>query len=58
LEEILHRRFIDTFPENEIAVLIENSTVGLFSFAIIDHGEKIRMKACEQPGVSKKGLFL
>src|SRR6266496_878182 len=36
--------FIDTFPDSEIAALIENSTVGLFSYAIIDHGQKIRMK--------------
>lgn len=36
--------FIDTFPNSEIAALIENSTVGLFSYAIIDHGHKIRMK--------------
>jgi hypothetical protein len=36
--------FIDTFPDSEIAVLIENSTVGLFSYAIIDSGRKIRMK--------------
>jgi hypothetical protein len=36
--------FIDTFPANEIAALIENSTVGLFSYAIIDKGQKIRMK--------------
>ena len=36
--------FTDTFPDCEIAVLIENSTVGLFSYAIIDKGKKIRMK--------------
>ena len=36
--------FTDTFPDSEIAVLIENSTVGLFSYAIIDKGKKIRMK--------------
>lgn len=36
--------FIDTFPGSEIAVLIENSTVGLFSYAVIDKGKKIRMK--------------
>ncbi|MGE9311644.1 hypothetical protein ACLOAU_08360 [Niabella sp. CJ426] len=36
--------FIDTFPDSEIAVLVENSTVGLYSYAIIDSGEKIRMK--------------
>ncbi len=36
--------FIDTFPDSEIAALIENSTVGLFSYAIIDKGQKVRMK--------------
>lgn len=32
--------FINTFPGSEIAALIENSTVGLFSYAIIDDGKK------------------
>ena len=36
--------FVDAFPDTEIAALIENSTVGLFSYAIIDKGQKIRMK--------------
>jgi hypothetical protein len=36
--------FIDTFPDSEIAALIENSTVGLFSYAIIEKGQKVRMK--------------
>ena len=36
--------FIKTFPGSEIAALVENSTVGLFSYAIISQGEKIRMK--------------
>lgn len=36
--------FINTFPNSEMAVLIENSTVGLFSYAIISGGKKIRMK--------------
>jgi hypothetical protein len=36
--------FAKVFPNNEIGVLIENSTVGLFSFAIIKDGQKIRMK--------------
>jgi len=36
--------FADTFPDSEIAALIENSTVGLFSYAIIDKGKKVRMK--------------
>lgn len=35
---------VDMFPGSEIAALIENSTVGLFSYAIIDNGQKIRMK--------------
>jgi len=37
-------RFIETFPESEIAVLVLNESVGLFSFALIDRGTKIRMK--------------
>ncbi len=36
--------FIDTFPNSEIAILVENSTVGLYSYAIINKGQKIRMK--------------
>lgn len=36
--------FIETFPDNEIAALVENSTVGLFSYAIIENGRKVRMK--------------
>jgi hypothetical protein len=36
--------FIDTFPGSEMAALAENSTVGLFSYAIIENGKKIRMK--------------
>ena len=38
------RRFINLFPNSEIAALVENETVGLFAFAIIDGGKKIRMK--------------
>lgn len=38
------RIFLETFPDSEIAALIENSTVGLFSFAIIENAQKIRMK--------------
>jgi hypothetical protein len=34
------RLFIETFPDSEIAALVENSTVGLFSYAIIDRGTK------------------
>lgn len=36
--------FIDTFPDSEIAVLIENSTSDLFGYVIIDRGKKVRMK--------------
>jgi hypothetical protein len=36
--------FNETFPDSEIAALVENSTVGLFSYAIIDKGQKVRMK--------------
>ncbi len=36
--------FIDTFPDSEIAALVENSSVGLFSYAIIDNGKKVRTK--------------
>ena len=35
--------FCKTFPHSEIAVLVENSTVGLFSFALIQNGRKVRM---------------
>ena len=39
------RLFVNAFPESEIAALVENSTVGLFSYAIVDDaGQKIRMK--------------
>jgi hypothetical protein len=38
------RRFIETFPQSEIAALISNESVNLFSFAIIDQGTKMRMK--------------
>ena len=36
--------FVDTFPDSEIAALVENGTVGLFSYAIVNKGRKIRMK--------------
>jgi hypothetical protein len=36
--------FIQTFPGKEIAALIENSTVGLFGYALIENGRKVRMK--------------
>jgi hypothetical protein len=38
------RLFTQTFPDKEIAALIENSTVGLFGYAVIENGQKIRMK--------------
>lgn len=38
------RLFIQTFPGKEIAALIENSTVGLFGYAILENGHKVRMK--------------
>jgi len=44
IETETEKRFIDTFPDCEIAALVENSTVGLYSFAIIENGRKIRMK--------------
>lgn len=51
--------FIDTFPDSEIAVLVENSTVGLYSYAIIDKGKKIRMKdACDGEVNIDKGDLL
>ncbi len=36
--------FMDTFPDSEIAVLIENSTSNLFGYVIIERGKKLRMK--------------
>lgn len=38
------KRFIDLFPDSEIAALVDNESVGLFSYAIIVDGKKIRMK--------------
>lgn len=38
------QRFIHTFPGKEIAALIENSTVGLFGYALLENGRKVRMK--------------
>lgn len=43
-QDEVEKRFIETFPDCEIAALIENSSVSLFSFAIIENGKKIRMK--------------
>src|SRR5258705_12873290 len=51
--------FIETFPDNEIAALVENSTVGLFSYAIIDKGQKVRMKnGCDGEVYIDKGDLL
>lgn len=36
--------FIRAFPGAEIAALVSNESVGLFSYAIVIKGEKIRMK--------------
>jgi hydroxymethylpyrimidine pyrophosphatase-like HAD family hydrolase len=38
------KRFIACFPNAEIATLIENTTVDLFGFSIIQNGRKVRMK--------------
>jgi hypothetical protein len=40
----LERKFITAFPTSQIAILIENSTVGQFGYAIIDKGQRIRLK--------------
>lgn len=40
----VERLFIQTFPEAEIAALIINESVGLFGFALIVNGKKVRMK--------------
>ena len=51
--------FIATFPESEIAALVENSTVGLYSYAVIDNGQKIRMKdGCDGEVYNDKGDLL
>jgi len=51
--------FIDTFPDSEIAALVENSTVGLYSYAIINNGQKIRMKnGCDGEVYNDKGDLL
>jgi hypothetical protein len=53
------RLFIDTFPDSEIAALVENSTVGLYSYAIINKGQKIRMKdGCDGEVYNDKGDLL
>ena len=51
--------FIETFPDCEIASLVENSTVGLYSYAIITNGQKIRMKdGCDGEVYNDKGELL
>ena len=51
--------FIDAFPDSEIAALVENSTVGLYSYAIINNGQKVRMKdGCDGEVYNDKGDLL
>ena len=51
--------FIDTFPDCEIAALVENSSVGLYSYAIINNGKKIRMKdGCDGEVYNDEGDLL
>lgn len=38
------RDFIKLFPDSEIVVLLENEQVGLFGYALIQKGVKVRMK--------------
>jgi hypothetical protein len=53
------RLFIETFPDSEIAALIENSTVGLYSYAIIEKGKRVRMKdGCDGEVYNDKGELL
>jgi hypothetical protein len=51
--------FTATFPGSEIAVLIEDTRVGLYSYAIIHEGQKIRMKnGCEGEVYNDMGYML
>jgi hypothetical protein len=51
--------FLSTFPGCEIAALIENSTVGLFGYAVIENGQKIRMKdGCDGEIYNDRGELL
>lgn len=43
-ESETEKLFTRIFPDAEIAVLLENSTVDLFGFALIEKGKKTRMK--------------
>jgi len=38
------KKFIDCFPNSTIASLIENSSVNMFGFTIIEKGKRVRMK--------------
>lgn len=51
--------FTSAFPDTEIAALIEDIRVGLYSYAIIHSGHKIRMKnGCEGEVYNDKGYLL
>ncbi len=43
-QSVTEKIFIEHFETSEIAALVENSTVGLFSYAVMQNGKKIRMK--------------
>ncbi len=43
-QSVEEQLFIQTFPEAEIAALIINESVGLFGFALIVNGKKVRTK--------------
>ena len=38
------KKVVAAFPDSEIAILMENSTVGQFGYAIIENGKRIRIK--------------
>jgi hypothetical protein len=38
------KKFLEMFPASDIAVLVENSTVDSFGYAVIQNGVKVRMK--------------
>ena len=51
--------FAQTFPGREIAALIENSTVGLFGYALLENGRKVRMKdGCDGEIYNDRGELL
>jgi len=37
------KRFTETFPDSEIAALVEDGTVSLFGYSIIDKGNRVRL---------------